>query len=78
VLTTEGVSSYDQQATAEALNNHFSSIVDIVNNKNAYKTRTNKGIFATPYNYLLQNCLNTFPSAVFKSFSTKDITNIIM
>jgi hypothetical protein len=55
----EGAPSHNQQVIAEAFNNHFSSIVDIVNNKNAYnKTRTNEDIFTTPYNYLLQNFLN--------------------
>jgi hypothetical protein len=50
--------SYDQQAIPKGFNNHFSSIASTVNNKNAYnKTRTNE-MFATFYNYLLQNCLN--------------------
>jgi hypothetical protein len=72
------IHSSDQQAIAEAFNNHFSSIVDSVNNKNAYnETRINEEIFATPYNYLLLNCVNLFPSVVFKPFSAKEITNII-
>jgi hypothetical protein len=59
-LMTEGASSCDQQAIAEVFSNHFCSIVNTVNNKNAYKkTRTNEEIFAAHY-YVLQNFFNPF------------------
>jgi hypothetical protein len=75
-LAIEGALSYDQQIIAEAFNNYFASIIDSINNKNAYnKIRTNE--LSATYNYLSQNSLNPFASTVLKSFSTKEIMNII-
>jgi hypothetical protein len=64
----------DQQDTADAFNNYFSSISDKISKNNV----DNKidDILSTFHYYLEQNDIHPSSSLVFKTFPTKEITSI--
>jgi hypothetical protein len=66
----------DQQDTADAFKNYFSSIIDkiSINNMN---NKTDEDNFHTFHHYLEQNYSYPPPPLVIKTFSTKEITSII-